>query len=77
MFDTKTRDIARMLMRTHGLRALAVAQEHAQQARAKGDSAATDHWNQISRRVEELRGQNGGGHAARSATKATAPSAMR
>ncbi|MBN8888675.1 MAG: hypothetical protein J0H91_00060, partial [Rhodospirillales bacterium] len=55
MFDTKTRDIARMLMRTHGLRAHAVAQEHAAQARAKGDAAGADHWDRVGRRIHELR----------------------
>lgn len=77
MLDTKTRDIARMLLRTHGLRAHAVAQEHAAQARAKGDSAATDHWSQVSRRVQELRGSNALAHPAKSAARATAPSAIR
>ena len=74
MLDTKTRDIARMLMRTHGLRALAVAQEHAAQARAKGDTTATEHWSQVSRRVQELRGS---AQAASSAASAAVPSAMR
>jgi hypothetical protein len=75
MFDTKTRDIARMLMRSHGLRALAVAQEHAAQARAQGDTAATEHWIKVSRRVEELRSADA--QAASSPASATSPSAMR
>lgn len=77
MRETKTRDIARMLMRTHGLRAHAVAQEHASQARAKGDATGAEHWAEVSRRVQELRGHNGGVQPARSAASATAPSAMR
>jgi hypothetical protein len=75
MFDTKTRDIARMLMRSHGLQALAVAQEHAAQARAQGDTAATEQWSKVSLRVQELRGADA--QAESSATSATAPSAMR
>jgi hypothetical protein len=75
MFETKTRDIARMLMRSHGLRALAVAQEHASQARAQGDTAATEHWSKVSRRVQELRGAEA--QAASSAPSASAPNAMR
>lgn len=77
MTDAKTLDLARMLMRTHGLRAHAVAQEHAEQARAQGDSAGTAHWTAVSRRVQELRGTNGGAHPARSAPRAMAPSATR
>lgn len=77
MTDAKTLDIARMLMRTHGLRAHAVAQEHAEQARAQGDSAGAAHWAAVSRRVQELRGANGGTHPARSAARAVAPSASR
>lgn len=75
MFDTKTRDIARMLMRSHGLRALAVAQQHAAQARIQGDTAATEHWSKVGLRVQELRG----GHVqpASNAPRAKAPSAMR
>ncbi len=75
MFDTKTRDIARMLMRSHGLKALAVAQEHAAQARAQGDTAATEHWTKVSLRVQELRSAEA--QPASNATSATAPSAMR
>lgn len=77
MSDSKTMDIARMLLRTHGLRAHAVAQEHAEQARAQGDSAGAAHWSAVSRRVQELRGTNGAAHPAKSATRAMAPSAMR
>lgn len=75
MFDTKTRDIARMLMRSHGLRALAVAQEHAAQARAQGDTAATEHWSKVSLRVQELRSADA--QPASRATSATAPNPMR
>lgn len=65
MAETKIRDIARMLMRTHGLQALAVAQEHAAEARAQGDTTASEHWTKVSQRVQELRGASAEGQAAR------------
>jgi len=56
-FATNPSNLARDLLRRHGLRAAAVAQEHAAQARLAGQSDAFDRWCAVERLIELLRGR--------------------
>jgi hypothetical protein len=49
--------IARELIHRHGLRAAAVAREHAQQSTAQNDCEAAVNWAGIARTVEQLRAE--------------------
>lgn len=49
------RDTARMMLRLHGLRAQAVAQERTAEMRQQGDTAGFDHWQQVHAAICELR----------------------
>ncbi len=46
---------ARQLIERHGLRAAAVAEEHAAEARVSGETAALDHWRAVAAAVAELK----------------------
>jgi hypothetical protein len=48
-------DIARMMIRRHGLRAQAVAMEHAAEMRLQGDAAGLDRWQRTHAAICELR----------------------
>jgi hypothetical protein len=48
--------IARQLIKRHGLRAGAVAQEYAAEARLGGQAASVDHWLAVQAAIAELRG---------------------
>jgi hypothetical protein len=48
-------DIARMMIRRHGLRAQAVATERAAEMRQQGDVAGFDHWQSTNAAIRELR----------------------
>ncbi|HEX3349216.1 MAG TPA: hypothetical protein VHS58_14050 [Acetobacteraceae bacterium] len=52
--------IAANLIDRHGLRAAAVASEHAAEAQASGDTAAVDHWLKVQSAIVELRGRTSG-----------------
>jgi hypothetical protein len=47
--------VARMLLEAHGLRAAAVAQEHANEAQAAGDTAELDRWRAVQSAIAELK----------------------
>lgn len=47
--------VARNLIDRHGLRAAAVAQEHASEAQLAGDTAGLAHWRSVQAAVAELR----------------------
>ena len=49
------KETARMMVRLHGLRAQAIAQERAAEMRQQGDTAGLDHWEQIHAAICELR----------------------
>lgn len=51
----EVRQTAQMLIQRHGLRAQAVAEERAAEARQRGDNAAMDDWRQIHDMVCELK----------------------
>lgn len=44
-----------MMLRLHGLRAQAIAQERAAEMRQQGDIAGLDHWQQIHAAIFEMR----------------------
>lgn len=46
---------AQMMLRLHGLRAQAIAQERAAEMRQQGDAAGLDHWQQIHTAICEMR----------------------
>jgi hypothetical protein len=46
---------ARALMERYGLRAGAMAQAHAAEAQAAGETAAFDHWQSVAAAIAELR----------------------
>jgi len=48
-------DIARMMIRRHGLRAQAVATERAAEMRLQGDVAGFEHWQSTDAAIRELR----------------------
>jgi hypothetical protein len=48
-------DIARMMIRRHGLRAQAVAVQHAAEMRLQGDAAGLDRWQRTHAAICELR----------------------
>ena len=48
-------EVARMLIERHGLRAAAVAEEHAAEAQNAGDTASLGHWRSVQLAVSELR----------------------
>jgi hypothetical protein len=47
--------VARNLIELHGLRAGAVAAEHASEALAAGETAMLDHWRSVQTAIAELR----------------------
>jgi hypothetical protein len=47
--------VARQLIMRHGLRAGAVAQEYASEARLGGQTASADHWQAVQAAIAELR----------------------
>jgi hypothetical protein len=49
------KETARMMIRLHGLRAQAIAQERAAEMRQQGDTAGLDHWQQIHTAICEMR----------------------
>ena len=48
--------VARQLIGRHGLRAGAVAQEYASEARLGGQTASADHWQAVQAAIAELKG---------------------
>ena len=48
-------DIARMMIKRHGLRAQAVAMERAAETRLQGDVAGLEHWQATGAAIRELR----------------------
>jgi hypothetical protein len=63
MHTPSSLDIARMMIRRHGLRAQAVAVERAAELRQQGDAAGFDHWQTVHAAISELR-RTAGQHAA-------------
>lgn len=55
MAQHNARDTAQMMLRLHGLRAQAIAQERTAEMRQQGDTAGFDHWQQIHAAICELR----------------------
>jgi len=55
MSQYDARETARMMIRLHGLRAQAIAQERASEMRQQGDTSGLDHWQQIHAAICELR----------------------
>ncbi len=55
MRHQNAKDTAQMMIRLHGLRAQAIAQEHAAEMRHQGDTAGLDHWQQIHAAICEMR----------------------
>jgi hypothetical protein len=49
--------LARDLIQRHGMRAAAVAREHAQQSNAQNDCEAATNWAGVVRAVEQLRAE--------------------
>jgi hypothetical protein len=47
--------IAKMLIEAHGLRATAVAQSHAEEARLAGETAELDRWLAVQSAIAELK----------------------
>lgn len=47
--------VARALIHRHGLKAVAVAQEHVEQSLAQGDREMASHWSGVVRAVNALR----------------------
>jgi hypothetical protein len=50
--------VARALIHRHGLQASAVAQEHAQQSIAQGDTESATDWRGVARAVNQLRAES-------------------
>lgn len=50
-----TKQTAQMMLRLHGLRAQAIAQERAAEMRQQGDTRGLDHWQQIHSAICEMR----------------------
>jgi len=55
MSQQNARETAQMMLRLHGLRAQAIAQERTAEMRQQGDTAGFDHWQQIHTAICELR----------------------
>lgn len=55
MSQETARETAQMMLRLHGLRAQAIAQERTAEMRQQGDTAGFDHWQQIHAAICELR----------------------
>ena len=55
MPDADSKYTAQNLMTVHGLRALAVVQEHIAEARQKGDTAGLERWQNVEAAIGELR----------------------
>lgn len=49
------RQTAQMMLRLHGLRAQAIAQERAAEMRQQGDALGLDHWQRIHSEICEMR----------------------
>jgi hypothetical protein len=58
-------DIARMMIRRHGLQAQAVAMERAAEMRQQGDISGLDHWESANAAIRELRRTAPSRHASR------------
>jgi hypothetical protein len=63
-------DLAKMMIRRHGLRAQAVALEHVAEMRQQGDTAGLDLWQHTHTAIVELRRTAGLRDAAMSAASA-------
>jgi hypothetical protein len=50
--------VARALIQRHGLQAAAVAQEHAQQSVARGDTEGAVGWRGVARAINQLRAES-------------------
>ncbi len=55
MQNPSSLEIARNMIRRHGLRAQAVAMEHVAETRLQGDAAGLDHWQRTHAAICELR----------------------
>jgi hypothetical protein len=55
MRHQNAKETAQMMLRLHGLRAQAIAQERAAEMRQQGDTAGLDHWQQIHAAICEMR----------------------
>ncbi len=55
MRHQNAKETAQMMIRLHGLRAQAIAQERASEMRQQGDTAGLDHWQQIHAAICEMR----------------------
>ena len=55
MSHQNAKETAQMMIRLHGLRAQAIAQERTSEMRQQGDAAGLDHWQQVHAAICELR----------------------
>lgn len=55
MQQTDRKNTARNLMTVHGLRASAVAHEHVDEARRRGDTVELERWQDVEAAIAELR----------------------
>ncbi len=55
MSEQGSTDIARLMLRRHGLQARAVAFERARELRLAGDTAGLDRWQQVLAAIEDRR----------------------
>jgi hypothetical protein len=55
MRPQNAKETAQMMLRLHGLRAQAIAQERAAEMRQQGDAAGLDHWQKIHTAICEMR----------------------
>lgn len=55
MSQQNARDTAQMMLRLHGLRAQAIAQERTAEMRQQGDAAGFDHWQRVHAEICDLR----------------------
>jgi hypothetical protein len=59
MNESDSKITAQNLMTVHGLRALAVVQERAAEARQQGDTAGLERWQNVEAAIAELRRSSG------------------
>jgi hypothetical protein len=57
MSSEREATLARALIHRHGIRAAAVAREHAAQCDAQNDCEAASHWRATARMVDQLRAE--------------------
>jgi hypothetical protein len=55
MRHQNAKETAQMMLRLHGLRAQAIAQQHAAEMRQQGNAAGLDRWQQIHTAICEMR----------------------